>query len=120
MDQVNEFEYLVEQEAAIINQLHNLNGSDIQPVHTDVQPCGLNDCGPLGLQHASDYPVTVVSDQNPNVGMDDVQAPINDESGVLSSTGYMGSNPHQLQRTFTDELTAFLFPDTVEDQGELV
>ncbi|KAK1411031.1 hypothetical protein QVD17_37575 [Tagetes erecta] len=107
LDQVNKFDYLVEKEAEIINQLCHLNGSNIQP-------SGLNDCGPLGLQHASDHPFTVVSAQDPNVG-NSVQSPINDESGVLSATCYMGSNPHQLQRTFTDELSAFLFPHPVEN-----
>ncbi|MFS8009019.1 hypothetical protein Hanom_Chr14g01279661 [Helianthus anomalus] len=83
-----------------------------QPVPFDLPPHGLDNGGSLGLQHPYDYQFHTMLAQNQNIGMIE-QSLANNESSDLgnsASSSNMDSNSHQLQRTFTDDLSMFLAP----------
>ncbi|XP_022006921.1 uncharacterized protein LOC110905606 [Helianthus annuus] len=81
-----------------------------QPVPFDLPPHGLDNGGSLGLQHSYDYQFNTMLAQNQSMIE---YSTINNESsdmGNSASSSNMDSNLHQLQRTFTDDLSMYLAP----------
>ncbi|KAK1411022.1 hypothetical protein QVD17_37566 [Tagetes erecta] len=134
-DQIMRFSDLLEKQDALIKQLYPnevVAFPSMQPIVYNLPPSGLNNDGLMHLQHSSDYQFNVSLAQNLNAGM--VQQGMNDgmhvnnEDGDHLGNNNMNSNPHMsLQRTFTDDLSAFLSLDeinvldsnsiTVDNQG---
>ncbi|KAK1411026.1 hypothetical protein QVD17_37570 [Tagetes erecta] len=117
-DQITRFSDLLEKQDALLKQLYPnevVAFPSMQPIVYNIPPNGLNNDGLLALQHSSDHQFNVSLGQDSNVGT--VQQGMNDgvhvnnEDGDHLGNNNLNSNPPKLQRTFTDELSAFLLSD---------
>ncbi|KAI3794841.1 hypothetical protein L1987_37481 [Smallanthus sonchifolius] len=103
-DQIERFNNLLEMQAALMKQL-NPNHEVVPPSNQPIIPFDLPPNG-----HLNNFPFNTSLAQNPNA---------NGSGGVESVSNNPGIQ-HQLQRTFTDDLSAFLSPhppDTLFDSN---